>query len=733
MSIKISSLKKRKNFKKRLTPPTVGSATTFGNFGNLTSKWLGGGIAPNGNIYSTPFNATSVLKIDPIVGSASTIPIIGIGTQANYRGSVIGKNGKLYGIPSGRATDNNRVLEFDPENSSYKFFSEIINNEFFGGVLAPNGKIYGVPFQLVSTPSILEIDPVVGIATTFSSSVPAGRYAEGVLAPNGKIYCIPYFATTVLEIDPNTKTTSTFGTFSGGIKWVGGVLANNGKIYGFPFNTTSVLEIDPISRTVSTFGDLSDIWLITDPGWGTGVCGPDGYLYAFGKNSSVGSGSALGILKIDPINKTLSLVYSNIGETDLLDAGGTVIAPNGNIYTIPSDSPSVLSIGVSAANKSPDWVVEPYKNRPRVGIVTNFENVGVSTGGVYQYTSGCLANDGNIYCMPYGGLYNNSAKILKINPNKETYEYKVGIPDFLDAYYAWGPSIQSTIQLKNGKICGIPFARNKVIFYDPKSDTINETTIYNLKPVSGYERGEIIYTWNSACLAPNGKIYCPPESGNKILVIDPDTESTSIDDFSSVGISTSYYYGTRSNWNGSVLAPNGKIYAVPSGETSVLEIDPVAGTATTFGSLGTSDRKWFGAVLAPNGKIYGIPQTATTILEIDPTNRTVSTFGNISTFLSSGQNSLFTSLGADGKIYILPNNHKKIIQLDPETKTLSLYKELPENVSVSSGVLAPNGNLYGIPSGWVENFISTQATLISIGTTQSYAPANWMLSSYTNK
>ena len=65
-----------------------------------------------------------------------------------------------------------------------------------------------------------------------------------------------------------------------------------------------------------------------------------------------------------------------------------------------------------------------------------------------------------------------------------------------------------------------------------------------------------------------------------------------------------------------VLAPNGKIYGISCESKTVLEIDPVTKTTTTFGSLaGTS--KWAGGVLAPNGKIYGIPYDVTTVLEID--------------------------------------------------------------------------------------------------------------------
>lgn len=886
MTLRLSSLKQRNKFKERLSPPQVGIATTLSNYGFQVAKWVGGALAPNGNIYAAPYNTNTILKIDPIVGTSSTIAINSLSTQ-NYRGIVCAKNGKLYTIPSGISTD--KVLEFDPQNNSYKFFADSVKGSWYDGVLAPNGKIYGIPF---SESSILEINPVAGTATTSTISNTKSGYVGGVLGPNGKIYCIPFSATTVLEIDPNVGIASTFGSLPTGTKWAGGVLANNGKIYGAPYGTTSILEIDPISRTVNTFGQLSNIWTDNNPGWGDPQLGSDGKIYAF----PIGVGyTVFSALKIDPDNKILSIIkndsivpqpivfglswqttvnnpcnatpweitnnnlniryniedsadcggtcadiqsgtatatitvgtddvlmgldFNGIGEAQdagferirfLLDGtlvasaqsnnfdlgctefrpvsktfntappyflaagsthtllidfttgdeyfhvgcfyevklsftidtqinnefGGAVSAKNGKIYGIPGNFPSVVSLDIGSVNKSPQWVTKPHEVFPRCGFTTVLSDVGVQTSA-YQYVGGCLGNDGNIYGMPYGGFYSNNSKIIKIDPNKETYELKSIVPNYLDAYYNFGASIFSTIQLENGKICGIPASRNRVIFYDPKSDSINETTIYQLNPRSGYERGETVYAWTSGCLAPNGKIYCPPTYGNRILVVNPNTETTSITDFPSIGMSTSYYYGTGSNWFGSALAPNGKIYAVPGGETSVLEIDPVAGTATTFGSLGTSAGKWYGAVLAPNGKIYGIPNTATTILEIDPKNRTATTFGNISTFLSSGEVSFSGVLGADGKIYILPNNHAKIIQLDPESKTLSLYKTLSNNVSTFAGVVAPNGNLYGIPCGWQQTVgssqVYTQATLISIGTTQTYEPANWMLSSYTNK
>ena len=73
----------------------------------------------------------------------------------------------------------------------------------------------------------------------------------------------------------------------------------------------------------------------------------------------------------------------------------------------------------------------------------------------------------------------------------------------------------------------------------------------------------------------------------------------------------------------------------------VLEIDPVKRTTTTFGFIGEKEHselecagamhcgeeKWIGGVLAANGKIIGIPYAAESVLEIDPVARTATTFG----------------------------------------------------------------------------------------------------------
>merc|ERR1712232_1068622 len=77
-------------------------------------------------------------------------------------------------------------------------------------------------------------------------------------------------------------------------------------------------------------------------------------------------------------------------------------------------------------------------------------------------------------------------------------------------------------------------------------------------------------------------------------------------------------HGGGFKWQTGITAPNGMIYALPPYANTVLKINPVTDTTTTFGELGEEAYKWRHGVVAMNGNIYAVPDTAQTVLKIEP-------------------------------------------------------------------------------------------------------------------
>jgi streptogramin lyase len=368
MTIKLSSLKKRKNFKKRLTPPTVGIVTFVGDALFQISdnepffECFSGTIGPEGDIYCFPWNNNAIIKIDSNTGTASTIPLNPltgyVSTYAHYTcsGTVLSSNGKIYSVSLGQfETQTITILEYNPLSKTIIKIPIDPSFDCRGLCLHPNGKIYAAPLK----DKVLEIDPVAGISTTGTFGIVAQtstfNWAGTVLGSNGKMYGIPLDSGSILEIDPIIGTATTFGNLSsGGFKWWGGFLAPNGKIYGIPSNATTILEIDPINRTVSTFGNITERYF-------NGFLGPDGKIYFFPYNG-------LKILKLDPDTKTIS-DYHTFNEIQTIGVG--ILAKNGNVYCPPSGTRfngtgattnKVLKVSIGTASKPNPYIISPYSN-----------------------------------------------------------------------------------------------------------------------------------------------------------------------------------------------------------------------------------------------------------------------------------------------------------------------------------------------------------------------------------
>ena len=248
-------------------------------------------------------------------------------------GAVLGKDGKIYTIPSG----NVPIVAIDVETREFTSFGSISGSptvgRWSGGVLHTNGKIYGVPFNF---PYVLEIN-TSNKTTTYWGHAGSGtaKYSGGVLAPNGKIYAMPGNSNTVAEIDIKARDIYSFGYNIDG-QFVGGVLAPNGKIYGVPHQGGAVLEVDPSARRTSTFAITN---YSGSGGWNYGALAPDGNIYCLPAYDQTS------ILQIDPVTKTATtwgIVEGLLGNGGHFT--GAVLAPNGKIYGVPSRYEGFLEI-----------------------------------------------------------------------------------------------------------------------------------------------------------------------------------------------------------------------------------------------------------------------------------------------------------------------------------------------------------------------------------------------------
>jgi hypothetical protein len=207
-------------------------------------------------------------------------------------------------------------------------------------------------------------------------------------------------------------------------------------------------------------------------------------------------------------------------------------------------------------------------------------------------------------------------------------------------------------------------------------------------------------------LGVNGKLYSPPRDSEFACVVDPSTDTATLENFG-LTISTS-----QNKWTDGVLGNDGKIYCIPSMATDILIIDtnPSVATATrsTLGATfappgsGGGDMQWIDGVKANDGRIFCVPYSASSVLIIDPATNSASlnnfelTFGG-----SNAQNWSRGALGIDGKIYCAPRNASSILVIDPATNTAELKTyglDLSEPDKYSSAYTLSDGKIYMPPS-----------------------------------
>lgn len=185
------------------TSPATAIRTTFGlswDPGGTTTDhllWVSGVRAPNGKIFMAPYNASSVLVVDPATDTASFqnfgLTFGGVPGSDLWTGGAVGADGKLYFSP--READD--ILVIDPvamtaQRKSYGLNLNALGSDKYARCVARGNMVYFMPS---TTKALIELDtinqtaryiPIDGI-----ESMGSPRYIYGILHTDGKIYCPP--------------------------------------------------------------------------------------------------------------------------------------------------------------------------------------------------------------------------------------------------------------------------------------------------------------------------------------------------------------------------------------------------------------------------------------------------------------------------------------------------------------------------------------------------------------
>jgi streptogramin lyase len=232
----------------------------------------------------------------------------------------------------------------------------------------------------------------------------------------------------------------------------------------------------------------------------------------------------------------------------------------------------------------------------------------------------------------------------------------------------------------NGFIYGIPYGSDVIIKIDPTTDTISSFGAGLVGP-GGYPGG---------VLGLNGKIYAVPEfSSSSILEIDPATDGIRL-----IPITGFNMVGCARAFQGTAVAPNGKIYGLPACSDKVLEYDPATDTYQLIGGVPAGTWRWVRAILAPNGKIYGMPQNASDVAVIDPATSTLSLIP-----LGASGRACGATLAPNGLIYGFDcNGTTNVVVINPANDTAAITNPLASANNGWSSVLGPDGNIYNTTS-----------------------------------
>jgi hypothetical protein len=291
---------------------TNGIVSTYSLVYTVSSGFIGGVLAPNGDIHFVPRNANKGQKISA-TGVVSTYSLVYTVAGA-YEGGVLASNGDIYFVPYSAV--RGQKISASGVVSTYSLVYTVAG-AYTGGVLAPNGDIHFVPRDAVRGQKV----SVAGVVSTYSLVYTAAQaYEGGVLAPNGDIHFVPYNANIGQKISAASVVSTYSLVYTAASAYEGGVLSPNGDIHFVPYEAA-------VGQKISAAGVVSTYSLVytASSAYAGGVLAPNGDIHFVPYSANRGQKiSASGVVS------TYSLAFT----TTVAYAGG-VLTPNGDIYFIP--------------------------------------------------------------------------------------------------------------------------------------------------------------------------------------------------------------------------------------------------------------------------------------------------------------------------------------------------------------------------------------------------------------
>lgn len=332
-----------------------------------------------------------------------------------------------------------------------------------------------------------------------TNSPPSYKHGGGALSPSGNVYFGSFGGYSGirknLKLNPYTNTYSFIDT-TREYGFGGMVCSNNGKIYALPWAQpqTNLQVIDTLNNDTVSFLDISDVSASNY----FGLVNFNNFIYTIPSNSD-------SILKIDPSNNTFTVDVSNINTTTYPTLGtntakfsGGVVGSDGNIYCIPNQArrvlrynPSTKAITISATPDVSGYSAGVLANNNRIYMVPErANNIGIVDISFFS-TAGLAVNTTSItsFIDSSGGVTN----ISSLGPT--------GARKF-----------HSGVLAQNGQIYAIPYGQSRFLTIDTSNN--RATQIY---PLTNSNLGSDAYS--GAVLGPNGKIYVCPLGAANIPII----------------------------------------------------------------------------------------------------------------------------------------------------------------------------------------------------------------------